>query len=127
MLVMEILASRIGYLRNSKKRSIMGGDLNFPKADWNGNSETTSGTQAFLNRLVWDNGYTQVVGTPTQEDALLYVYLVRPENSLISCDIVQGVSDHCGVLLEAEWEATCLVPQVEKLVPVYHKTDVLDL
>jgi hypothetical protein len=55
--------------------------INLPYAEWNGNAECTSGSQAFVNRLVWENGYTQVVDSPTRGDALLDVYLVRPEGS----------------------------------------------
>jgi len=75
----------------------------------------------FLSRLVWDNGYAQVVNSPNRGDALLVIYLVQPENSLISCNIVQGFSDRCGVLLEVEWVETCQEPQVERLVPLFHK------
>ena len=71
------LAARIGFLGNSTKRSIIGGDLNLPQVDWKEVAEGTSVTQAFINRLVWDNGYTQVVGKPTQGDSLLDVYLVQ--------------------------------------------------
>lgn len=127
MWVIERLAVHTGYLWNSMKCSITGSDLNLPQADWNGDEEGTSITQEFLNRLVWDNGYTQVVGSLTRGDALLDIYLVRPKNSLISCSIVQGISDHWGVLLEVEWDETCCVPQVDRLVPVYNKTDVLGL
>jgi hypothetical protein len=31
------------------------------------------------------------------------------------------------VILEVEWEDTCSEPQVERIVPVYNKTDVLGL
>jgi hypothetical protein len=55
------------------------------------------------------------------------VYLVQPESSFTASSIVQGISDHRGVILEVEWQGNCCVPQVEKLVPVYHKTDVLGL
>jgi len=48
------------------KRSIIGGDLNLPQADWKGIAESTSVTEAFTDRLVWDNGYVQVVGKPTR-------------------------------------------------------------
>ena len=87
------------------KRSIIGGDLNLPQVDWKGTAEgtTCSVTQAFINRLVWDNDYTQVAGKPTRGDSLLDVYLVRPESALISCGTAQGISDHCGVLLDVEW------------------------
>jgi hypothetical protein len=58
---------------------------------------------------------------------LLDVYLARPESSFTSCSTVQGINDHCGVLLEVEWEGNYCEPQVQKLIPVYHKTNVLGL
>jgi hypothetical protein len=106
------MAARIDYLGNSTKRSIVGADLNLPYADWNGNAECTSLSQAFVNRFVWENGYMQVVDSPTRGDALLDVYLVRPESSFTSCSTVQGISDLCGVLLEVECEANYCRPQV---------------
>jgi len=50
-----------------------------------------------------------------------------PEISFNSCSIVQGISDHCGVLLEVEWEGICGEPQIERFVPVYRQTNVLGL
>jgi len=92
--VIERLATRTGFTGNSTKRSIIGGgDLNLPYADWNGNAGENSGTQALINSLVWENGYSQVIDGPTRGDALLDVYLVRPELSLTSSGIVQWVSD----------------------------------
>jgi hypothetical protein len=76
---------------------------------------------------VWDNGYTQVVGKPTRGDSLLDVCLVRPESALISCGTVQGISDHCGVLLEVERIEKGFVTQEKRLVLVYRKTNVLGL
>jgi len=73
------------------------------------------------------NVLTQVVDSPTRGDALLDVYLVRPESSFTASSIVQGISDHYGVILKVEWEENCCVSQIERLVPVYHKTDVLGL
>jgi hypothetical protein len=55
------------------------------------------------------------------------IYLLRPESSLISCNTVTGISDHTAVLLEVEWNKNCRETQVERTVPVYHKTDVLGL
>jgi hypothetical protein len=40
---------------------------------------------------------------------------------------VQGISDHCGVLSEAEWEENYCRPHVQRLVLVYHKANVLSL
>ena len=37
------------------------------------------------------------------------------------------ISDLNGVLLEAEWDEICQEPKVERIVSVYHKTDVLGL
>jgi hypothetical protein len=86
-----------------------------------GSAEGASVAQAFINRLVWDNGYTQVVGKPTRGDSLLDVYLVRAESALITCDAVQGISDNCGVLLDVEWAEKGFVTQGKRLVPAYHK------
>jgi len=37
------------------------------------------------------------------------------------------MSDHLAVILEVELEETCTEPQVERVVPVYNKTDVSGL
>ena len=95
--VLDRLAARTGSTGNCTKRSIIGGDLNLPYVDWKGNAGGNSGTQALINSLVWENGYSQVVGGPTRGDALLDVFLVRPESSVTYRDIVQGVSDHQAV------------------------------
>ena len=58
---------------------------------------------------------------------MLDVFLVRPESSVLSRGIVQGVSDHQAVILEVEWEDMCRDPHVERVVPVYNKTDVSGL
>jgi len=63
-----------------------------------------------------------VIDSPTRGDDLLDIYLVWPESSITSSGIVQGVSDHLAVILEVEWEDTCIEPQVERVVPVYNKT-----
>jgi hypothetical protein len=54
--VIERLADRTGFLTNSMKQSIIGGDLNLHQVDWKGVAEGNSVTQTFINRLVWDNG-----------------------------------------------------------------------
>jgi hypothetical protein len=114
-------------MRNLTKQSIIGGDLNLPQADWKGDVEKVNGFQVCVNNLVWDNGYSQVVSSPTRGDALLDIYPLRPECLLISCNILPGISDHNGVLLEVEWDEICLETRAERQVPMYHKTDVLAL
>jgi len=57
----------------------------------------------------------------------LNIYLLRPECSLISCNILPGISDHNGGLLEVEWDEICREPRAERQVPTYHKKDVLAL
>ena len=112
--VIEILAARTGILGNSMKRSIIGGDLNLPQLDWKGIAEGTSVTQTFINKLVWDNGYTEVVGKPKRGDSLLDVYLARFESALIPCSMVHGISYHCGLLLDVERVEKCSVAQAKK-------------
>ena len=65
--------------------------------------------------------------SPNRGDAFLDVYLFRQESSATSSGTVEGVSDHLAVILEVEWEDTCTEPQVERVVPVYNKTDVSGL
>ena len=89
-----------------------------------GKSERISG---FCKNLVWDNGYIQVVSAPTRGDALLDIYFVRAVSSFISCNIVPWISDHNGVLLEVEWDEISREPKVERIVPVYYKTDALGM
>ena len=124
ILAIERLIARTSPSRNLTKRSIIGSDLNLPQADWKGDAEKASGMQAFVNSLVWDSGYTQVVRESTRGGALLDIYLLRPENSLISCNTLPGISDHEGDLLEVEWDELGREPKAERIVPVYHKTDV---
>jgi hypothetical protein len=77
---------------------------------------------------VWSGKTVSQVGdSPTRGDALLDVYLLRPESSFTSISTVQGISDHSGVILEVEWEESDCEPQVKRVVPVYNKTDVLGL
>jgi len=52
--VIERLAARTGFTENCTKRNIIGGDLNLPYADWNGNAGENSGIQALKNSLIWE-------------------------------------------------------------------------
>ena len=87
----------------------------FTSADWKGDAEKASGFQAFVKDLVWNNGYTQVVSGPTRGDALFEIYLLRPESSLISCNILPGINDHNWVLMEVEWNEICRETKVERI------------
>ena len=68
------------------------------------------------------NGYSQVANSPTRGNALFDIYLVRPVSAFTFCSNVQRISDHCGVLLEVEWGENSPELQVERLVPMLHKT-----
>jgi hypothetical protein len=89
--------------------------------------DVTSGGQIFIDRLMWENGYAQVVNGAIPRDTLLDVYLLRPESLVNSCTIEQGISALCGVLLEVEWEENYCRPEVESLLAVYNKTRILVL
>jgi len=65
--------------------------------------------------------------TISEEIARSEEMFCRPENSFNSCSIVNGISDHCGVLLEVEWEENCGEPHVERLDLMYRQTNVLGL
>ena len=55
------------------------------------------------------------------------IFLPRPECSLISCNILPGISDHNGVLLEVKGDEIGRESRAERQVPMFHKTDVLAL
>jgi hypothetical protein len=76
----EMLTDRTDNLGKSTKRSIIGVDLNLPSAYWNGNAECTSRSQAFVNRLVWENGCTQVVDSP----CWMFIWSGRKVRSLLA-------------------------------------------
>ena len=46
---------------------------------------------------------------------------------LISCNVLPGISDHDGVLLEVEWSDKCRDDNAGRIVPMYHKTNVLGM
>ena len=65
-----------------------------PYVDWKGKVGENSGSQPLINRLIWENDYNQVIDGPTQGDALLDVFMVRPESVVTYSGVVQGISDH---------------------------------
>jgi hypothetical protein len=75
MRAIQRLATRIDSIGNAMKSRIIAGDLNLPYDDWNGNVECASRSQTFIYRLVWENGYTQVVNSLKRGDALLMFIL----------------------------------------------------
>jgi hypothetical protein len=81
MRLLEKLAGQTGYMGRTTKPSITGGNLILTYVDWNSNTEKSRGTQVFLNRLVWEIGYTQVVNGPTRRDALLTFTFSGPKVS----------------------------------------------
>jgi hypothetical protein len=125
--LLERLADRTGSTGNCTKWSMIGGDLNLPYVDWKGNVRGNSGTQSLINNLVYEHDYIQVVNGSTREDSLLNVFLVRPENSVTYSGIVQVIGDLRAVVLEVKWKDICNKPQVQRLVPVYNKTDITGL
>jgi hypothetical protein len=127
MSVIEKLVARTLSSGNVSKNSIIGGDLNLPHMDWKGDAEKTCGAQALVNKLVWENSYTQMVTMPTRGDTILDIYLLKPESAFISWKVVPGISDHNGVLLEADWAENRFRAQKRRKVPLNHKTDVLGL
>ena len=54
-----------------------------------------------------------------------WIYLLKSKSSLISSNILPVISEHNGALFEIEWDEICRESKFERIVPVYHKTDVL--
>jgi hypothetical protein len=64
--VLERLIDRTEKTYNPNKYSIIGGELNLPRVDWKGKTESNNRTQSLVNRVIWDNGYSQVTKSPTR-------------------------------------------------------------
>ena len=103
------------------------GRLKLPQVDWNGNADAKNVTQVLINQLVFENGFSQVIERPTRGDSILDVCLIRPESSCTSSSIVQGISDHRGVILEVDWVRSFRTTQPDRAIPIYSKADVLGL
>jgi hypothetical protein len=106
----ERLAARTYSLGKSKKRNIIGADLNLSYTDRKGKADVTSGGQTCINRLVWENGYAQLVRWNPR--GCIAGCLPCPARKFNSWTIEQTISDHCGVL--EHYRRT----EVERLVAV---------
>jgi hypothetical protein len=65
MCAIEGLASHAVLTGNLTENRIKGSDLNLPQAIWNGDAGKMYGVQASINKLVCDNGSSQMVSRPT--------------------------------------------------------------
>lgn len=98
----EILDEISDRLENRNGRSILlAGDLNLPDANWKG-EVCDRKLQTRVNRLVWEQGLTQVVDKPTRQGAILDIFLVYPAEMFLSCEVFQGISDHKAVMVEVQ-------------------------
>jgi len=90
-LTIERLASVTLPTRNLTTRNIIGGDLNLPQAEWKWEAEKANGFQAMVNRLDWDNGYTQEVNG-LKEETHYCIYAVSNLKFRLSLVIICAVS-----------------------------------
>ncbi len=96
---MEAISEKI---ENTHRHPIViAGDLNVPEANWKG-AVSEAKVQQLVNRLVGEGGLAQVVDRPTRQEALLDVYLIRPQELFLSCDVIEGISDHKAVLVDLD-------------------------
>jgi hypothetical protein len=82
---------------------------------------------SLINNLIWENDFRQVIGSLTRGDALLDVFLVRPESTVSHSEVIQGVSDHQTVILEVKGRDMYSNPQEDRIIPIYNKTDSIGL
>ncbi len=116
--------TRVGIREN--RQLIIGGDLNLPQIQWEGEVTEGRGAQTMVNELVWTNNLVQVVKQPTRENAVLDIFLTRPEGSVTSCEVVPGISDHSAVCLKVK--GNCTPHRTErKKIYLYRKADVANL
>ena len=83
-------------MRNLMKRSLLGGDFNFRLTHLKGDVEKANRIQTIVYYFICDNGYSQVVSGPPRRETLFDINCLESESSLISCNILPGISDHNG-------------------------------
>jgi hypothetical protein len=83
MRFIEKLATRADSVGKPTRQSVVEGDLIAPPPS--------------IGKKMWmfcENGQNQVVNGITRGNALLNIYLVRPENLVNSCTTEKGITDH---------------------------------
>ncbi len=96
---------------------VIGGDLNIPSVNWEG-TVSEGKVQNLVNGLVWDC-FIQEVRTGTRQDAILDVYLIRPKELFISCEVVEGISDHKAVLLDLDQGRSTICSEEDRPVALF--------
>jgi hypothetical protein len=83
--------------------------------------DVTIGGQTVINRLVWGNGYAEVVNGAAGGGGM-YCWMFTLSGWKV-CTTDKGISYHCGALLEVEWEDNCCRPEVEGIVAAYNRRE----
>lgn len=124
--ILQKLVERTRVGTSGSRQVIIGGDLNIPQVKWDGEVTEGNGVQAIVNELVWTNNLVQVVKHPTRDNAVLDIFLARPEGFIVSCDVVPGISDHSAVCLKVKGNYKSNSVESKKIY-LYRKADVMNL
>ena len=114
----------VGYVGNDSERTVvLGGDLNLPGVDWEGNADSRNHEQIMVNRMIWESGMIQVVSEPTRGENTLDVVLVKPEDFWKQTKVIDGISDHKVVMVDLNVVIGKAVNRRVKVHKLYHKVD----
>jgi hypothetical protein len=109
--------------KNKYKKLIIGGDLNLPDVIWE--TEIVGGglAQQLTSGLLMEGGLEQYVTEGTRGNSVLDVFLVRPQELDGQVELIEGISDHKGVILEVNINRKKNKDCSGKVSWLYSKTD----
>jgi len=91
------------------------GDMNLPNIDWESLSITNNSypidlCESFIE-FISDNGFTQIVKSPTRKENILDIFLTNRPSLVNHCDTVPGISDHEAVVAQSSVVASLQTSQ----------------
>lgn len=123
--VLEGLVHRVEERLGCGSCMIVGGDLNLPEVNWNGDGTKQNRAQKQVNKLVWEGNLWQTGREATRGGNLLDVFLVRPKEIWKETEVVEGICDHKAVVMVVKLQPKISARKVGKGKRQYEKAEVV--
>ena len=76
------------------------------------------------SRIVVEGGFLQFVESPTRNNSVIDVFLVRPTEIFSNLEVIQGISDHNAICMEIFWDRKHTPNIPNRDFRLYKKADV---
>ena len=121
---LDLIDKLVQYAGTGQERNVfIGGDLNLPGVNWDGNASSRNHDQVMANRMIWESGMIQVVSEPTRGNNTLDVVLIKPNELWKQTSVLDGICDHKLLLVDLSIRAEKKLNKRERVVKQYHMVD----